>query len=266
MVSIIIPVYNNIKYTKQCIQSIKENTSVEHEIIVVDNSSNDDTIEVLESCKLADKIVTLVKNYGFPYAINRGVEESKGDIICLLNNDIITTPGWLDRLIEELDHYDIVGPVTNFVTKMQKVRIGVYDNKESLYRKAKEWSQEHKGETIEVNWIIGFAMVFKKSLWDVVGPFDADLFKIGNYEDIDFCFNAKRLGFRIAIVKDVYLHHYGSKTFGLIKTSYNKLLYENQQKLLKKWGTMVHYLKRQEISGGNNGRGDQRSKDQPGVW
>ena len=97
--SIIILTYNHLEKTKKCIESIKTYTKNEvYEIIVVDNNSNDDTINWLKT----QSDITVIynkENRGFPSGCNQGISEAnKSYDILLLNNDTIVTNNWLTNL------------------------------------------------------------------------------------------------------------------------------------------------------------------------
>jgi GT2 family glycosyltransferase/Flp pilus assembly protein TadD/SAM-dependent methyltransferase len=103
-VSIIIPVFNKVEYTKKCIESIRNNTSkVDYEIIVINNGSTDDTISYLNSIKSRVKIINNEKNRGFSKACNQGIRAANAPYVLFLNNDTEPQPGWLEPLVEVLD-------------------------------------------------------------------------------------------------------------------------------------------------------------------
>ena len=106
MISIIIPVFNQHEMTKECLDAIRENTQ-NYQIILVDNGSDPpipiDDFQNGYSTPYGDIfpgdiVIRNETNLGFPVAINQGIRASKGDVICVLNNDVIVTPGWTDRL------------------------------------------------------------------------------------------------------------------------------------------------------------------------
>ena len=99
LTSIIIVTYNNLKYTKLCINSIRKYTLVaSYEIIVVDNNSIDGTRNWITQEK---SIVAIFNNYnkGFLKACNQGIQIARGTSILLLNNDVIVTPNYLTNML-----------------------------------------------------------------------------------------------------------------------------------------------------------------------
>jgi GT2 family glycosyltransferase len=235
MLSIIIPVYNQHEMTFECIEAIRLcTTSIDYEIVLVDNGS-EPPIKVPYTGFVEMKLIRNEENRGFPAAVNQGINKASGDIIVLLNNDVIVTPGWLVGLFNWLNEFSIVGPVTNYCAGLQKVSIPVYKNTDELNKEAGFYRQENAGRIEEVNWIIGFCMVFKKSLCDEIGHFDESLWPCCG-EEIDFCLRARSAGYRVGIAHDVYVHHFGSQTFNAMNLDYNEICNRNDKHLAEKWG------------------------------
>lgn len=239
MLSIIIPIYNQLDMTAECITAIRENTK-DCEIIIVDNGS-EPAFKAPFTGFIDLRIIRNDDNKGFPIAVNQGIKEAKGSIICLLNNDVIVTPGWDEMLIEALDDYSIVGPITNYAAGMQRTDISPYANIPELYGAAEAWAKENDEYGVQdANFIIGFCMVFRKSLYDEIGEFDESLWPCSG-EEIDFCLRARQAGHKIGIVTACYVHHEGSFTFNEMQQSgqvdYNEICKRNDSHLATKWGS-----------------------------
>lgn len=87
-VSIIIPVYNSAKYIKQCIDSVINQTYKNIEIIIVDDNSIDESIEIIKKIKdKRIKLISIKKNKGVANARNTGIKNAIGDYICFLDSD-----------------------------------------------------------------------------------------------------------------------------------------------------------------------------------
>lgn len=248
MLSIIIPVYNQHDMTIQCLNMLMVNTSLSSEIIIIDNGS-DPEFKPPFSGFIETRIIRNEKNKGFPRAVNHGIKEAKGSIIALLNNDTFVTPDWDLKLTSAIGSgFDIVGPVTNFCAGIQKVQTDTYENENQLEEIAMEWEQAYGGIIQEVNFVIGFCMAFKKEVYDQVGDFDETIWPCSG-EEVDFCFRARELGFKVGIVEECYIHHEGSKTFQDLHDSgvvdYPKLFEKVDQYVEKKWGP--NYWSKQAI-------------------
>ncbi len=103
LTSIIVPVWNQIEFTQQCIATLKSHTRPAWELIVIDNGSTDGTGTYLAGVRDMSTVpVTVVSNatnVGFPAAINQGLRLARGEYLVMLNNDVVVTDGWLDQLI-----------------------------------------------------------------------------------------------------------------------------------------------------------------------
>ncbi|MBE0338847.1 glycosyltransferase [Paenibacillus sp. 23TSA30-6] len=234
--SIIILTYNKLEYTKECIESIRDYTDQgTYEIIVVDNASNDGTKEWIQS---QDDIFDICNesNLGFPKGCNQGIEVAQGDNIVLLNNDVVVTPGWLDILLNALyssEDTGAVGPVTNSASNYQAIPV-VYQSKNEMLAFATRYNRPDHIKWEQRLRLIGFCMVIKREVVDKVGLLD-EMFTPGNYEDDDYSCRVIQSGYKLILCKDVFIHHYGSITFGEANGSYTKLLEKNKRKFKEKW-------------------------------
>lgn len=237
LTSIIIPVYNQHDFTHECIYAVLENTK-DYELIIVDNGS-DPPYKPPFTGFVQSTVLRNNENTGFPKAVNQGIAASSGEYIILLNNDVIVTPGWQDKLLDGLEDFAIVSPMSNYCAGVQRISIDPYENREELDKAAEQWSEETAGMMMEVNYVIGFCMAFRKETYIMIGKFDDSLWPCSG-EEIDFCFRARELGMRVGIVYDCYLHHEGSQTFNDMEKkgilSYEITCQRNDSYLAGKWG------------------------------
>ncbi|NSW76215.1 MAG: hypothetical protein HPY68_05470 [Candidatus Atribacteria bacterium] len=99
---------------------------------------------------------------------------------------------------------------------------------------ARSWSLEHAGKWDSVPRVIGFCMLVKRAVIEKIGGFDP-IFGTGNFEDDDFCLRLQLAGFTIKIAHDVFVHHFGSKTFQSERIDYRTLIQRNWELFKKKW-------------------------------
>jgi len=105
MISIIIPCYNEDHFLKDLLIKISSIKNLDKEIILVDDGSNKSTKEIINLCKnenLINKVITLEKNYGKGFALKKGIEEAKGDIILFQDADLEYDP---------LDYNKLINPI-----------------------------------------------------------------------------------------------------------------------------------------------------------
>ena len=229
MMDIIILAHDQHEMTADCLEAVRQNTMAPHRIVLVDNGS----VPPYEGATIRNE-----RNLGYPVAVNAAIRQTTGDVICLLNNDVYVTPGWDRRLLEGLEQFDIVGPMTSYAAGVQLTTVGHYENLDGLNARALEYAEENRGRTKEVNWVTGFCFMFKRSLWDEIGEFDESMWPCSG-EEIDFCMRARQAGRRIGIIHDVYVHHEGSVTFTEAGFEYEKIVERNNKHLADRWGETV---------------------------
>ena len=115
-VSVVVPVFDKIEYTEQCLRSLAANTgdAPSWEVIVVDNGSSDGTPETLARIAAEEPRLRVWRNetnLGFARACNQGARLARGRIVLFLNNDTEVHRGWLAPLVEELDAHPETGIV-----------------------------------------------------------------------------------------------------------------------------------------------------------
>ncbi len=103
LASIIVPCWNQLEFTRQCMAALMRCTRSPWELIVINNGSTDGTSDYLAGVQDASPVpVTVIANstnLGFPAAVNQGLKHARGEYLVLLNNDAVVTEGWLEQLI-----------------------------------------------------------------------------------------------------------------------------------------------------------------------
>src|SRR6185369_6908531 len=97
-VSIVIPLFNQVEYTRQCVESLRRHKMENAEVLLIDNGSTDGTSEYLVSCTDLN-IIRNRANLGCAGAWNQGVRETSSEWVVILNNDVIVSSGWLTGLL-----------------------------------------------------------------------------------------------------------------------------------------------------------------------
>lgn len=216
---IVLPVWNQLEMTKDCLNSVLNNTDYPYRLIIVDNGSEDETASYLKtfSEEHADKVLLLRNdvNVGYIKATNRGMKESSADYVCLLSNDTVVYPGWLSHMIaiaEKEKDIGLVNPASNHFD------LNYDDTLESKY--------EYTG----MGRCIGFCMLTKRELIDQIGYLD-ERFGMGYGEDDAYCACAHNLGYRCVMARKAYVVHIGKATFGRDKKAKE---YRQKQRALGK--------------------------------
>jgi len=239
LTSIIILTFNELEYTKKCIASLRTDTLEPHEIIFVDNGSTDGTVKWIEQMLKNSpnyKFIANENNLGFPKGSNQGILASSGEYILLLNNDVIVTEGWLSGMLECINStpdVGIVGPMTNNISGIQKVQNVDNDSLDHLDDFARTFREFNRFRRVLARQIAGFCMLFKRELVERIGLLD-DSFASGNFED-DYCLRATLEGYTNIIAADVFIHHYGNRSFVGNGTDCSSAVAQNKTIFDKKW-------------------------------
>ena len=100
---------------------------------------------------------------------------------------------------------------------------------------ASRWRDEHRGKWFTVPKLVGFCLLLKRELYDKIGGLD-ERFGIGFFDDDDLAERARRAGFELAVAHDLFVHHFGSRTFAGDGMDAENLLDENARRFAAKWG------------------------------
>lgn len=213
--SIIIPVWNQLPYTQECLAAL-DRTCPDEQVVVVDNGSTDGTGEWLAAWERGyqRRVVTSPENRGFAWACNRGLEAATGDVQVLLNNDTLPGAGWTDALLEafaQAPDIGAVGPVSNYVSGPQQVATPC-TRRDQIEGWAWEWQRSNRGLWVGTERLVGFCLALRKEAVAEVGLLD-ERFGIGTYEDDDYCRRLRGAGWRLLIAPGSFVWHWGNRTF-----------------------------------------------------
>lgn len=243
--SIIIVNYNTYLLTKQTIESIiKTEHLFSYEIILVDNASSDESIEMLQidfkNLILEKKMKVFINNsnLGFAKANNIGIRNSQGKYILLLNSDTVIKENCLEYCLSQMEKDNAIGALGCKVVLSNgnldhACKRGFPTPKASLYYLLKlhkknpikygQYDALHLDENKigEVDCLTGAFMLMPKSVVLQVNSLDEDFFMYG--EDIDLCYKIKEAGYRILYYPKAEIIHYKG---GSSKKKRTKVIYD----------------------------------------
>lgn len=239
--SIIILTYNNLDKTKDCIESIRKYTDKDsYEIIVVDNNSTDDTKLFLEE-QDDIKVIFNEVNMGFPKGCNIGIANSEETYdILLLNNDTIVTKNWLSNLKKCLysdKKIGAVGAVSNNGANLQGVDF-TYNDFDEMQNLALKNNISDVRKWEEKVCLIGYCLLIKREVMDQLKGLDEG-YTPGYIEDNDLSLNIIKLGYRLMLCHDSFIHHYLGTSFRKDEDKFNKIILKNRDYFEKKWNFNV---------------------------
>lgn len=228
---IIIPIWNQLNYTKQCLASIIEHTRYPFRLIIIDNGSDKETRQYLESLKEdADIEYTLVRNeenLGWIKAVNQGLKMSEAPYACIMNNDTQVTDGWLGKMVRIAEKEPDIGLVNPSWEKPRRASVQSYA----------KFLEKYNGQYIEIDWCRGFCILIKQEAIKKVGFLD-EIYGLGYYDDWDYSARAIKAGFRCVRAKDTFVYHHRNVSVSkrLKEGSWKQLLEKNKQIFYKRWG------------------------------
>jgi len=217
--SIIIPVFNNLSLTRQCLESIEENTDAPHEIIVVDNGSSDGTRDYLHGLEArgAVRVITNRLNLGFAKASNQGAQAARGEYLVFLNNDTIVQPGWLREMVTVAQKDEKIGTVgAKLLYPDESIQHAgvVFTDSKLVYHIYKYYDRDHPAVNKEREFqaVTAACMLIKKDLFFKAGAFP-ESYRNG-FEDVDLCFTLREQGYKNVYTPRAVVYHLESKTPG----------------------------------------------------
>ena len=238
-VDIIIPVWDQLGFTKRCIESVFKNTNYVFCLIVIDNASSQPTRDYLAQLACDKKeIVTLIrndKNLGFVKAVNQGIKRSSAPYVCLLNNDTEVTKGWLEEMIKVAEKEKNIG-IVNANSNTLGCKLKSWQSLESLADELKA----HSGEYTTLAWATGFCMLIKREVINKIGLFD-EIYGMGNFEDADFSKRAQKAGYSSVCAVASYVYHKERRSFVRFK-KFNQDFDRNREIFYSKWGRQKRIL------------------------
>lgn len=245
LTSIIIPSFNGALLLESCLSSLREYTPEPYEVIVVDNGSHDETMEVCR--KYRCRFIRFPRNQGFPIACNAGLKLARGELLVLLNNDVLVSNNWLHNMRSALlssPKVGIVGPLTNYASGIQRVKAPPYATLSEYLQIRDSLNTPDPAKWRDVERLVGFCMLFRRQLLHEIGLLD-ERFSPGHYEDDDYCHRTRAKGYRLLIAGDTFVHHHGSASFRKQHSAYlKKVLRRNLNLFIRKWGydprTLIH--------------------------
>lgn len=222
-VAVVILNWNGKKFLEKFLPSVIERSRNDAAIIVADNASADDSLEYLEKKHPEVRVIRLEKNYGFATGYNLALRQVPAEYYILLNSDIEVTDNWIPPLIRlmeqdpgiaacqpkirsyhEPSRFEYAGAAGGFIDKYG------YPFCQGRLFQSLETDHGQYDQVAEVFWATGACMFVRAGLYHKLGGFDDDFF--AHMEEIDFCWRAKNLGYKIMYCPDSIIYHIGGGT------------------------------------------------------
>lgn len=202
-VSIVIPAYNEIRFTLSAIAAVyAQETTRSYEIIVADDCSTDLTRELERHALPLVRVARTPRNLGFIGNCNHAATDARGRYIVLLNNDTIVLPHWLDELIGTLERDESIGLVGSRLiyphARLQEAGGIIWrDGSGWNFGRLSDPSRPEFCYAREVDYCSGASIALPMALWRKLGGFDGDTYEVAYYEDADLAFRVRETGLRV---------------------------------------------------------------------
>jgi GT2 family glycosyltransferase len=224
--SIVVPVLNNVNYTKLFFDSFEKTVNEKNEIILIDNNSSDETESFIQGKikeeKLNIKYIKNKENVGVASSWNQGVKESSFDIICICNNDIeFLTKNWLTNLNSVIKNNKKVYYTTPRTAYTK-------DPKKTNYKKT-HYEQLVYGKNPNT-YVVGCCFMCPRICFEEIGYFD-EKFEVKYYEDLDYINRILEARKSVAMCHNALVYHAVGRTSLFTKGGEENENYYNQ-----KWG------------------------------
>ena len=239
--SVIILQFYKSDLTINCIRSLLRHTDLETvEIIVVDNGSSSEHItNVRHEFEDSITIIEIGTNRYFGEGNNIGVDHALGEFVIFMNNDIVVTRGWLDKLAAQLKNdADVIGPAFLYPDgRVQECGAYIKEDGQSIQQFKGGATRDMPQDPFECDYISAATILLKKETFLKVGGFDL-CYEPAYYEDVDLCLKIASYGGKVICVPDVKIFHNenatsSDATLGLRLT--NDIIETNKTKFLDRW-------------------------------
>jgi Predicted glycosyltransferases len=210
-VSVIIPVWNGREHLPGCLDALLAQDYPNFEIIAVDNASVDGSAELIAEKYPQVRLIRNICNLGFAGGCNVGLKAAQGDVLVLLNQDTVVLPGWLLALVEALQKPEVGivgckilypdGKTIQHAGGWIEWPLGLAHHYGKGELDQGQWDQHR-----EVEYVTGAAMAFRRHLIDQIGGMDEGFWP-GYFEDADFCFRAREIGYKILYIHEAVVLH-----------------------------------------------------------
>lgn len=221
-ISVVIPVYSGLDATSACFNAIaSQQCSLKLDVVVVNDASPDTAlVQYVEefSARHGWRYVRNRINSGFASSINRGLSQTRGAFVLVLNADAVLPAEAMNRMLNAAKLPDVgtvvpfsnVGGFTSFPRILTDNPLPTATRAKAIDEAAR---QVNAGIVIDAPSGTAFCMLITGVCLDAIGGFDV-IYGRGYFEDVDFCLNARQHGFRNVAAADVFVAHVGGQSFG----------------------------------------------------
>jgi GT2 family glycosyltransferase len=223
-VAVVILNWNGEKFLREFLPGVVSNSEHEGvEIVVADNGSTDDSVQLLRQNFPSVRLILFDKNYGFTGGYNRALNQIDAEYFVLLNSDVEVTPNWIFPIIKRFDednsigaaqpkllayhqrtHFEYAGAAGGFIDKF-----GYPFCRGRIISQIEEDKGQYDAEA-EIFWATGACLFVRAEAFRKAGGLDEGFF--AHMEEIDLCWRFKNMGYKNLCIPSVKVYHVGGGT------------------------------------------------------
>lgn len=241
--TVIIPNLNGAGWLRDSIESIWAQTEQDFELIVVDNGSRDESLEIARSYRGRDRytLIENAENTGFSHAVNQGIAIARGEYVALFNNDAFAEPDWLAQLIQTAEADPRIFAVSSLMLRYFEPELaddaGDYVTLLGFACKRGDGLKASRYQKpCRVFSACGGAALYRKSILDKIGVFDELFFAY--YEDVDLSWRANNFGYQNVYCPTAKCRHICGATTGAVRYNPFKSIQSGRNSILLPYKNM----------------------------
>lgn len=246
-ISVVLPNYNGTGLLRRNLPSLIESlnaTGVDHEIIVVDDCSADDSVAMLQAEFPQVRLVINEKNLGFSATCNRGIHAAVHPLLCIVNTDVTFTPDYFQKALPHFADpamFAVKGAIINYrnnfddilnteSTSLLYYKRGFLRFNQRVEPKPETFTGKVGGQFV----LLGCCFVCDREKMLELGGFD-EIFSPFYWEDADLAIRALRRGYRLAYEPESEVYHQTSSTIASYRSNTRRRLISMRNKFLFSW-------------------------------
>lgn len=214
-VTVIVVNWNGKKFLSECLDGLRKQIYHRFTVILVDNGSDDGSIDFVTNNYPEVKTIALPENLGFSVANNVALKNIQSEYVALLNNDAVPDPFWLNSLVDALERHPQAGfAASKMLFQDEPTTI---DRAGDSYTTAGAGLLRGRGSNADnynkQEWIFGASAgsaLYRSRMFRDIGFFDEDFFIL--YEDVDLSFRAQLRGYKCLYVPEAIVYHKASSS------------------------------------------------------
>lgn len=245
-VTIAILNYNGSELLESYLPMIEySSTKYDVDVMVIDNKSEDLSVDYIKEWHPEINVIELTKNYGFAGGYNKGLKDVTTDYVVIINSDVLVTENWLDPILDAMEADQKLGIVQPMILSLEEKSKFEYAGaaggfidyfgypfcRGRIFDTVEPNNNQYNTDT-EIFWASGATMVCKTSLFKGLGGFDASFF--AHQEEIDLCWRAKQAGYQVKCIVSSKVYHLGGGTLDYNNPKKDYLNFRNNLYLLTK--------------------------------